>query len=295
MLEFREFLQCLVVEELHPELQQVVSSTGSYASKQSLIAKKIKDLSKRGLSTGIEGNMPKGSSRAYLKHNLPTKVQIDGNSHEIPTGTKVAITAALDKHHKHQDHDGMRLGALQNHAEGGDHWVNSNYRILTHEGQENGVHKFTTNKEGGIFPPLLEHDHVNNEWSHVGHVRDMKPGEFEKLTKTESHPKGIKHRDFVDALVRDHMRNTGRHWGHDPKREAELDHVSQHPLTQKFADYHGNTGNPPTDYYQKKNLGIWQHPDGSHHIVARDHGFDSTVEHAYKQARENQYKKGRGW
>lgn len=295
MLDFQEFMQCLVVEDLHPELQQVVSSTGSYASKQSQIAKKIKDLSKRGLSTGIEGNMPKGSARAYLQHSLPTKVQIDGKPHELRTGTKVAITAALDKHHDHTAHEGRRLGALQNHAEGGDHWVNSSYRILTHQGQENGTHKFTTNTDRGIFPPLLDHDHVNHEWSHVGHVRDIGPGEFQKLTRTESHPKGISHKDFVDTLVREHNRNTGRHWGHGDKREQELDHVATHPLVEKFMDYHGNTGNPPHDYAQKKNLGIFEHPDGSKHIIARDHGFDSTVEHAYRQARDKQFKKARGW
>lgn len=295
MLDFREFMECLVVEELHPELHQVISSTGSYASKQSLLAKKIKDLSKRGLSTGIEGNMPKGSARAYMKHDTPMKVHIDGKPQDLHTGTKVAITAALDKHHNHKDHDGMRLGALQNHAEAGDHWVNSSYRILRHEGQENGVHKFTSNKDRGIFPPLIDHDHVNNEWSHVGHVRDMQPGEFQKLTKTESHPKGLKHKDFVDALVREHHRNTGRRWNESEKREAELDHVTSHPLFEKFNDYHGNTGNSPSDYGQKKNLGVWQHPDGSHHIIARDHGYDSAVEHAYQQARSTANKKSRGW
>ena len=41
-------------------------------------------------------------------------------------------------------------------------------------------------------------------------------------------------------------------------------------------------------YYQQiGNMGVWQHPDGSKHIVARDHGYDNDVESAYKAARKN--------
>lgn len=288
---FKEFLDCLIVEELHPELHSIVKSPTSYMSKQSMIAAKLKNLSKRGERSGVEGNMPTGSARAYLKHDEPHPINLDGKDTHIRAGTKVAITAALDKHHDHKAHDGMRLGALQNHAEGGDHWVNQNYRILTHD-HENGKHHYKSNKESGIFPPLLDHDHDHHEWTQVGHARDIKSGEFNKLTKTESHPKGISHKDFVDSLVRFHDRNNGKRWENKTNRDVELDHVDKHPLVQKFQDYHGNTGHPPHDYHQKKNLGVFEHPDGSHHIVARDHGFSTEVQHAYTKA---QLKKGRGY
>src|ERR1044071_8136441 len=111
LVPFHEFLDNIIVENLHPELHSIVSSSGGYHSKQSQLAKKIKDLTKRGETTGIEGNMPKGSSRAYLKHKDPHKVILDGKETHIPTGTKVAIRASLDEHHKRQDHDGMSLGA----------------------------------------------------------------------------------------------------------------------------------------------------------------------------------------
>jgi hypothetical protein len=42
-----------------------------------------------------------------------------------------------------------------------------------------------------------------------------------------------------------------------------------------------------------KNLGIFNHPDGSQHIVARDHGFSDEVMSAYKAARISRYEKAR--
>lgn len=285
IVSFNDFINNLVVEELHPELHSIVTAPNSYVSKQTQIAKKIKDLTSRGETTGIEGNMPKGSSRAYLKHAEHAKINLDGKDTTIPVGTKVAIKSSLDKHHNHNDYDGMSLGALQNHAEGGDHWVNSTYRTLTnHEGNQ-----FTSNKEGGIFPPLLDHDHVSHQWSHVGHVDDLKKGDFQNLTKTKEHPNGITHKDFTEALNRFHERNNGKYWKGSEGKEARLDHVDTHPLVQRFQDYHGNTGNPTYDYQQKKNMGVWTHPDGSKHIVSRDHGFDTDTANAYQKARRNKH------
>lgn len=271
-----------VTEELHPELQNIVTSQNFKRPKQNLIAHKIKYLTNRGEKTGIEGNMPKGSARAYLKHDVPHNIQLDGKPAHIHTGTKVAIRAKLDKHHNHQDYDGMRLGAMQNHAEGGDHSVNNRYRILTRD--DDGAYK--SNKEAGIFPPLLDHDHDHHEWSHVGHARNIRPNEFQHLTKTKSHPKGISHRAFVDALFRHHNIENGHHWPTNAKKDKHLDHVDEHPLVQKFRDYHSNTGNPPHDLGQKKNMGVFEHPDGSSHIVARDHGFNTDVQSAYRTSRE---------
>jgi microcompartment protein CcmL/EutN len=56
---FKEFLDNLIIENLHPELQSIVTS--SNANKQAALSKKIKELSSKGESTGIEGNMPQGS------------------------------------------------------------------------------------------------------------------------------------------------------------------------------------------------------------------------------------------
>lgn len=226
--------------------------------------------------------MPKGSSRAYLKHVDRHETTVDGKPVNLETGTKVAIKAQLDKYHHKSDHDGMSLGELQNKTEGGDHWINRSYRILTKNNDDKG---YSSNKEAGIFPPLIDHDHEHHTWTHVGHARDLKgEGEFRKLTKSESHPEGLSHRDFCDALERQHNRNNGKHWEHP---QPNLDKADEHPLVQKFNDYHGNTGHPPHDYRQIKNMGVFEHPDGSKHIITRDHGFDSELAHTYQKARKN--------
>lgn len=280
---FKSFLSSLILEALHPELQELIGKR-TIASKQGVLAKKIKDLSARGEKTGLEGNMPKGSSRAYLQHEDLHNTTVDGKAASLKVGTKVAIRANLDKHHHADDFDGLSLGEMQNRAEGGDHFINQSYRTLTAHpsGRPN---EFVSNKEGGIFPPLIDHDHETNQWTHIGHAENVSQRAFRDLTKNKDYPAGISHGDFVEALVREHLKNTGRYWDCRPEHEAHLDKVLEHPLTQKFNDYHGMTGHPPHDLGQIRNMGVWTHPDGSKHIVARDHGFDTEVNHAYKQAR----------
>lgn len=284
--KFSEFLSGIIIENLHQELKDIIGSSQTSSSgypnkktKQSLIASKIKDLTKRGEETGIEGNMPKGSSRAYLPHKDPESIVLDGKKTKIKTGTKVAIKAALDRYHVGDS----KLGNMQNEAEGGDYHLNQRYRILTpHKNGKEG--HYTSNKEDGVFPPLIDHDYDNHEWSHVGHVNDISKPDFKKLTKTETHPEGISHTDFVDSLERNHNRNRGKYWKGSKEHEAKLDKVDEHPLVQKFQNFHDNYGTSPSDYRQIKNLGVFEHPDGSRHIVARDHGFNSAVEDAYKKA-----------
>ena len=283
VINFKDFMIGLVVEELHPELQDVVKAKTGNVSKQSQLAKKIRDLTARGEKTGIEGNMPKGSSRAYLKHDTPIDVKIDDKPAKMQVGTKVAIKASLDKYHPKEEYNGMNLGAMQNAAEGGDSFVNHNYRVL----RKNDDGSFETNHGSGVFPPLIDHDNENHEWTHIGHAADIKnAAEFKEVTKSESHPNGISHRDFVDVLNRFHEKGNGKYWGGNPSREAHLDKLEDNHVVQKFIDYHGTTGNPAYDYMQKKNLGIWTHPvTGEKHLVARDHGYDSTVQAAYSRAR----------
>ncbi len=281
---FRDFMRQVIVEELHPELQSIIQSTGNHRTKQSLLAASIRNLTKKGEKTGIESGMPKGSSRAYLQHDEKHPIHIDGKPANIKVGTKVAITAALDKHHNKYKYGGLGLGAMQNEAENADHYVNRRYRVLTHDNENPG--HYHTNNEHGIFPPLIDHDDNNHEWSKVGHSRDIGPGEFEEITKTATHPKGISHRHFVAALTRDYDRNNGRYWEQSPAIEKKLDHVESHPLVQKFLEHQHDFGAPPHDYQQKKNLGVWEHPHtGEKSIVARDAGFSNSVSNAYHDAR----------
>jgi hypothetical protein len=276
---FKDFMNNLIVEELHPELQHIVKSVpGNGTSKQTILAKKIKELSSRGEHTGIEGNMPKGSSRAYMKHNETYHTTVDDKPAKFSIGTKVAIKSRLDKHHDKKKYDNLSLGQLQNRTENDDGFID-NHRVLIKNHDSNS---YETNHDG-IFPPLVHHDEQHHNYSTVGHSRDIKAGEFRHLTKTTEHPEGISHNEFTRALNRDHQRNIGKHWPmYDDKH---LDHIEKHPLVQKFLNYHRNTGQNPYDYGQQKNMGIFEHPNGSKHIVARDHGFDNHVAEAYKKAR----------
>ena len=283
---FKEFLENIIIEELHPELQDVIKKqTPQYmmSNKKTEIVKKIKDLTSRGEKTGLEGNMPQGSSRAYLLHEEPHQIHVDGKPASIKIGTKVAIRAQLDKFHQKHKYDGLSLGAMQNKAEGGD-WHTNSYRILLEDHQNPG--HFHTNHDTGIFPPLIDHDDHNHEYTQVGHSRDLKAGEFQELTRTPEHPRGITHREFCNTLNRFHERNLGKYWANTPEKERRMDKVETHPLVQKFMEYHGNTGHPPYDYQQRKNMGVFEHPNGTKHIVSRDHGFDGSVSNAYMDARK---------
>lgn len=285
---YKEFINNIIVEELHPELQEIVKSSSGIQTnengypipsktKQSRLSAKIRELTNRGESTGIEGNMPRGSSRAYLQHDEPQEIILDGKPTKIKSGMKVAIRSGLDKYHVGLD----SLGVMQNEVENGDWVMNKNHRILT---ETDNPGEYETN-EDGIFPPLFEHDNEHHEWSHVGHTRDLKRGEFEKLTKTESHPNGITHREFVNAMNRFHERANGRYWERSDEAEKKLDKVDEHPLVQNFQRFHGNWGSPAYDYGHLKNMGVFEHPNGSSHIVARDAGYNAEVAKAYQKAR----------
>ena len=286
---FTDFLRTIIVENLHPELQDIIKQKSSdddnQLKKQTLLSQKIFELNKRGEKTGIEGNMPKGSSRAYLQHQEPHDAIVDGKPTKLKTGTKIAISASFDKFHRKSDYEGRSLGEMQNDAEAGDKQINSTYRIL--RGVSGKPNHFETNKNNGIFPPLIGHDD-NHQWSHVGHVGTMKGDDFRKLTVTKEYPKGISHSEFGKVLNRNFERSENRYFDQVPSVEKDLDHLEKHPLIQKFKQYHDDTHSPAYDYNQLDNMGVWQHPDGSKHIVARDHGYSREVSGAYQQAAKKQ-------
>lgn len=282
---YKNFIKGIITEELHPELQEIIKDSVSNIPKQQSIANKIKDLTERGEKTGAEGNMPSGSGRAYIKHSDHLHIILDGKPAKIRSGIKVAITGSADEYHEKSG--GLSVGALQNKTEGGDPYVNGRYRILTRN-QE--TKEFHTNTDHGIFPPLFDHDHENHEWSHVGHVSDITKEIFKKLTKTESFPNGISHEEFSAALNRMDRKKQGRYWPGSSKNEGKLDTVESHPLVQKFIDYHTKTGHPSSgDYNDIENMGIFNHPDGSRHIVARDHGYGTEVATAYYNALKKKF------
>lgn len=281
-LSFKDFLKTVVLEELHPELQDIIKGPADERSKKAKVVSKVLDLGKRGERTGIEGSMPAGSSRAYLQHSEAHPVTVDGIKTVMKTGTKFAVKAALDDTHNKAKYGGLSLGALQNKAENGNPTVNSLYRILV----KHNDGTFTSNEHSGIFHPLIEHDEKTHEWGHVGHVGNLTPKRFQELTKTASHPEGISHTEFCDALDRSWWIMHGRYHAHGKAYEQNLDRVEKHPLVKKFQLHMVDQNMPPYDYRQLGNLGEFVHPiTHKSHIVARDHGFDREVMDAYSDAR----------
>jgi hypothetical protein len=183
---------------------------------------------------------------------------------------------------------------MQMRVENGDWHVNEHYRVLTKDHNRTDGHHYVSNTESGIFPPLVEHDHDSHSWSHIGHVDKIAAGKFRTITKSNTHPLGITHEDFCDALERDWYKNHGKWWHTGDVSEKRLDHITEHPLVQKFLDHQNNYHAPPHDYRQKGNMGIWTHPHtGEQHIVARDHGFSDEVAAAYKEARKKSNRQNR--
>lgn len=288
MIRFTDYLDHILTEQLHPEIKSIV--TGRRSPQQNikpLLVKKIKEVTARGEKTGMEGNMPSGSSRAYIPIEEPHSIMLDGAPAQIKTGMKVAIKATLDQHHLASNYGGMSLGELQNKAEHGDYYSRSRYHILTKK--EDGTYE--TNTENGIFPPRIEEDENGHSWAHVGHASNLTAKSFREITKTPEHPRGITHDEFVDTLHRRWDQDHGKYWNKGPAHEDNLDKVEEHPLVQKFLQHQQEYNFPPHDYRQMKNLGVFNHPDGSQHIVARDHGFNEEVMDAYKFARVTQYAK----
>ena len=280
MKKLKDLKPLFLSEDLHPSLKAIVQNPNLTAKdRQKRLAMSVASLTANGEVPGITDKMPKGSSRAYLQHVDPHQATVDGVPAQFKTGTKIVIHSPLDKHHKASDYDGMSLGTMQNDVENGDGFINHHYRILINHGSD----KFESNPEQGILPPLIDHDN-NHQWSQIGHADDVGRAEFQQLTKAPGYPKGIKHNDFVGALIRNYNRNNGRYFPGKPAEESHLDHIDEHPLTQKFLDYYNMTGHMPHDLQQIKNMGVFTHPNGTKYIVARDHGFSPDVAKAYQQA-----------
>lgn len=276
-ISFSEFT--ILTEELHPELQKIVRAPTSTKNlnKHASLAKKIRELQQSGEETGIEGNMPKGSSRAYLQHKDELPIIVDGKRKSIKTGIKVAIRNPLDKHLDKDKYGAASLGHMQNQHENDDHFINQEYRVLTKDDDGNYKHN-----PSGIFPPLIDHDNEHHEWAHVGHSENLTKKRFKELTKNEHYPDGISHEDFMNVLDREHELERGKYWHGTDKHEEHLDHVSNHPLVQNFLDHQRTYSAPPGDYRTIKNMGVFK-VGNKEHIVARDHGYSEDVSRAYNE------------
>lgn len=282
-----------ITEQLHPELQEIVAqglpddTFNHLKAKHKRLISKIKDLVKRGEKTGMEQNMPAGSSRAYMPHVEPHEFVLDGKPAKMKVGTKIAIPSSLDKYHLGIDGNVMSLGQMQNQVEIG---TLSRYRTI----QEDSHGNYITN-EHGVLPPMMDHDYKNHEYAVVGHARDLKPQEFGRLTANKDFPRGISHKDFCNVLEREFHRANGRAWERGGIAyklvNKKMDKILAHPFVKEMSDFVIDHDIHPSDFRQKKNLGVWQHPHtGKEQIVARDTGFTPTVNMAYSEARKRKYR-----
>lgn len=280
MRSYKEFIDFL--EALHPELDDIVKGpTSKDETKQKKISDKIQDLYSRGESTGIDGGTPKGSSRMYMKMDKPHKIIVDGKPQHIATGIKTAIKSDLDDHLPKEYKHYKSLGHMQNEAENDNSFTNNEYRILSKK--EGGKPNEYEHNPTGIFPPLIEHDKENHEWSHVGHSDDITPEKFRELTKNKDFPEGLSHYEFAHVLNRDwDKRMLNLH--HKTPFDEDYDRAEGHPLVKNFLDHQRKYNTPPHDWLHIQNMGIFKHGN-KEHIVGRDHGFSEKVMDAYEKSR----------
>lgn len=271
-----ENLYGLVVEELHPDLHKILNDDSPIHHKLRQFSAMVRKKIKGGEETGLESSKPKkGSSRAVFFPKDPHNVHIDGKPAQVHTVVKVAFPGHLDK----WNHSGMLLGEHQNMTES-DHLAQQSYGVLRHDGENN----YKTNHDG-VLPPLFD-SHPENHFIHIGRVRPLRVNEFKELTKTPEFPNGITHDEMYHTLMHHHEQAHGRNYYQRPKNEAAL---SEHPLIRNMLDFVQTMGQHPGDY-DKRNMGVFDHPHGSRHIVISDYGFSHAVAHEYQQARKNMAK-----
>lgn len=228
----------------------------------------------------------RGSSRGYSLYPEDIPVHIDGRPVKMAAGVKRAVPSKdIDPYLDFRKYKkkGKGMGHLQNEAEAHPH--NDKYRVLHRIDNS----KFVTNK-AGIFAPLLNHDQ-NHQWLEVGHVADATAHDWSELTKTKTHPKGIRHADFYDAL---HHAVYGTEKEYKPatneKRKKQLESLANHPLVQSFINYHRDTKVSVEDFAGRSNFGVWTHPHtGTRQIVARDIGWSDEIEAARTKAQKNRF------
>lgn len=276
MINFKEFLEYngeILTEELHKELIDILNSDAPSQHKLNRLTKKTRELIKSGQDTGLTNDKPKkGSSRAVFFPNQNKPLHIDGKPTEMRTAVKVAFPGVLDNYKTSKE---PLLGELQNNQEA-DHFIRNNYGMLS---EDNKGH-YTTNHNGVLAPVVGSHDEGHH--LEMGHVSPIKKSDFQRLTKTESHPKGIKFDDMYNAVNKEyHDAHGSRHYVPSHHTDELHEHIMSHPYVENLVDMMHNTGFHPGDI-SIRNMGIWKHPHtGKEYPVMSDYGFSTEVAKAY--------------
>ena len=307
MKTFKEFYQqnnyVIMNEELHSELQSIIDSAGETEDqrynrlssnpfgglKTDPVAKKLTDFTKKarqllssGQETGLEDSKPKkGSSRAVFFPKDPKKITIDGKPAETKSVVKIAFPGLLDKYKTNEE---RLLGEHQNSVES-DHFVANHYGMLREE--RDG--QYTTNSRGVLAPVLGRHP--EDHYLEMGRVSSLSRPQFKKLTKTESHPKGLDLKDVQNALNKEYQDAHGaRYWYVPPSHtEQKHEHTMSHPFVEKLYDMMTTIGFHPGDLHIR-NMGVWTHPHtGEQHPVVSDYGFSTHVADEYRKRQKRRF------
>jgi len=243
-----------------------------------------RDLLSKGEDTGLEDSKPKkGSSRAVFFPRDDKPVTIDGTSTKAKRVVKIAFPGVLDRHRKNSE---RLLGEHQNEREA-DHFISNTYGML----RENHDGTYSTNHDGVLAPVFGRHE--GHHHLEMGHVKPMKKSDFQRLTVSESHPKGLRFDDMYNALNKEHRDAHGLQGVYTPRSHTDSVHAKtmEHPFVQNVADMMFNTGFHPGDI-SIRNMGIWTHPiTGTQHPVMSDYGFSDDVAKHYWTRRQRAYGK----
>lgn len=264
---------------LHPEINEHLESGNIHSpAVLSAVTKTARRLIKAGHSTGFESDRPKkGSSRAVFFPSEPHKIILDGKPTGAHSVVKIAFPGVLDKY----TGDETLLGQHQNSIEN-DYFAQKHWGVLRRKDDHSG--HFETNHETGILPPVFD-SHPNDHWLHMGRIRKAKAADWKKLTKTPDFPKGITHEQMYDTLMHHYAQAHGQKWHAAEKHD--IDKLSEHPFIHTVNDFVATMGQHPGDYHVD-NMGVYEHPHGSKHLVISDYGFSTEVAKMYHNARKNQ-------
>ena len=237
------------------------------------MSKKISDLGKQGIDSGIEDGKPKkGSSRAVYFPKDHKEITVDGTKTKTPTAIKIAFEGQLDKHHG----EDTLLGQDQNRLES-DHHINRNYSVLSydHEGHYKTSHH-------GVLAPVFD-SHSEGHHLEMGRVEKYNAKDLANHTKNEDFPKGLTHHQIIDSMEHEHRSAHGQH-SYEPK---DHDKIVEHPYVSNMISMMHDSGMHPGDL-APRNMGIYVHPvTGHRHPVIIDYGFSNDIAKKYRKARHN--------
>lgn len=268
-MKFNQLLNKFLIEEIHQDLQAVLDrDDGNIHSDFIKTLHSIRD-------SGIENKMKRGSSRLVFFPKDHHSITVDGNQVKIPSVIKIAYKSEFDKHLNSD----TTLGQEQNKAES--HFLNrKRFSILSNDKGE-----LKTN-ENGIFAPVLKTS-KNHSWLEMARTEPVDESKFQELTKTETHPNGITHKQMYDVVNNEYKKKTQNKNLPNPTgmNSEQYQHILKHPLIKKLLNVSIEAKSHPSDF-RIANFGEFTHPVTGHKQLALiDYGYNDKVSDLYVDSR----------